>query len=352
MESGRRAHNPLLRGVVVAVLAAAAFGLTTPFIQRAGTGLGAFTTAALLYLGAALGTVRWPGRPRSAEASLRRVHLPRLVAVAVCGAAIAPALFAWGLQRMPAAHASLLLNAEAALTLALAAWVYREHIGARVALAAACMVAGGAATVADASAPNGGLLGSLAVLGAVFFWALDNTLTRPLAELDPTAVVRAKAGLGVALTAVLAMARREVWPSPAQAVALLALGLTGYGLSLRLYLGAQRQLGAGRTASIFAVAPFLGALAAWALGERALGELGVLAGALFAGGVALHLTERHRHAHTHPVLEHEHAHRHDDGHHAHAHDVVPVGTHSHWHRHESQVHEHPHGPDAHHRHSH
>ena len=46
-------HAPALRGGLLAVLAALLFGVSTPLIQRLGAGLGAFTTAALLYAGAA-----------------------------------------------------------------------------------------------------------------------------------------------------------------------------------------------------------------------------------------------------------------------------------------------------------
>ena len=45
---------PALRGGALALLAAALFGLSTPLVQHFGQGLGAFSTAALLYGGAAL----------------------------------------------------------------------------------------------------------------------------------------------------------------------------------------------------------------------------------------------------------------------------------------------------------
>ena len=45
---------PALQGGLLALLAAALFGISTPLVQRLGAGLGAFTTAALLYTGAAV----------------------------------------------------------------------------------------------------------------------------------------------------------------------------------------------------------------------------------------------------------------------------------------------------------
>ena len=47
-------HGPALRGGVLALLAATLFGVSTPMVQRFGAGLGPFTTAALLYAGAAV----------------------------------------------------------------------------------------------------------------------------------------------------------------------------------------------------------------------------------------------------------------------------------------------------------
>jgi len=343
--------GPIPLGTLYAILAAIAFGLATPFIQRFGAGLGPFGTACLLYLGAALGAIPLPGR-RGQEPSVRRVHLWRLAAVALFGAALAPTLFAWGLQRVSATSASLLLNAEAVFTLGLAALFYREHLGPRVLVAVAFMFAGGTLAVADAGAEATGSAGALAVLAAVLCWALDNTLTRPLADLDPAAVVRGKALLGLLLTGGMALVRQEPLPALLPAVGLVACGATGYGLSLRLYLQAQRRIGAARTGSVFALAPFLGALAAAAMGERTAGVSTLAAGALFALGVALHLTEKHRHAHAHEATTHDHAHRHDDGHHDHLHESPPTGEHSHPHQHAAVAHAHPHGPDLHHGHRH
>ncbi len=347
-------RNPIAVGTALAALAALAFGVTTPFIQRFGTGVGPLSTAALLYLGAAVGAIGWPRRVgERREASLRRRHLPRLLAIALFGAALAPALFAWGLQRVSATSGALLLNGEAIFTVGLAALVYREHVGRRVWVAVTLMFAGGAATVAGASSTGSvGLLGALAVVAAVFSWALDNVLTRPFADLDPTAVVRVKALCGVALTGVLALLLGDSWPSWTRMAGLLACGATGYGASLRLYLLAPRRIGAGRTGSVFAVAPFVGALAALALGDRPGGLATAVAAVLFIAGLVVHLTEEHGHAHAHQPVDHDHAHSHDDGHHDHRHDAPVGGTHAHAHTHEARVHEHPHGPDAHHGHGH
>ncbi len=123
----------------------------------------------------------------------------------------------------------------------------------------------------------------------------------------------------------------------------------GFGFSLRLYLKAQRRLGAARTASVFALAPFVGALVATALGEP-LSPMLFVAALLMGIGVWLHATEHHGHFHQHEPMRHEHAHRHDDGHHVHTHDPMPDGEHSHVHEHGPHAHAHDHAEDLHHRH--
>jgi drug/metabolite transporter (DMT)-like permease len=337
---------------LLALLAAGLFGLSTPLVQHFGQGLGAFTTAALLYAGAALVALTMrhpPGR----EAALRRSDLPRLLAMAGFGAVVGPVALAWGLQRTSGSSASLMLTLEALFTAVLAWKLYGETMDKRVAAAMLLLLAGGMALVLEQGlAGNTQLLGLLAVLAATAAWGVDNTLSRGVAERDPGQVVLAKAGLGASATIVLALAAGEPIPGVMAAGALLAVGATGYGLSLRLYLLAQREFGAGRTGSVFAFAPFVGALGALAFGDRSATWMMAVGGVLMLVGVLLHLAEAHGHVHDHAALEHEHAHTHDDGHHLHSHDDMPGGKHSHWHLHAPIRHTHTHVPDAHHLHPH
>jgi drug/metabolite transporter (DMT)-like permease len=356
--------GPVAAGGVMALASALAFGATTPLVQRFGRGVGPLTTAGLLYAGAAV--FASPPRRRPAEASVRAGDAPRLAVVSLLGAVVAPVCLAWGLQRTSGVTASLLLNLEALFTVLLARALWAEPIGPRVAAALAAMIGGGALLIAGGRAPvidassmgsfvgraGGQLEGALAVVAATLAWAGDNVVARPLADRDTAHVVLVKASLGAAVSLVLGRALGEPWPPLPAAFALAACGAIGYGASLRLYLRAQRAIGAARTGSLFAAAPFVGAALAWAMGERAAGAPTIVAGALCAVGVWLHLTETHEHAHAHGAIDHDHPHRHDDGHHAHRHDVYPDGRHSHLHRHEPVTHAHSHGLDPDHRHRH
>lgn len=346
---------PALRGGLLALLAAALFGFSTPLVQQFGIGLGAFSTAALLYAGAA--AVGLLSRQRvDREARLQRSDLPRLLAMAFFGAVVGPVALVWGLQHTSGTSASLMLTLEALFTAVLAWRLYRETMDGRVWTAMALLLAGGMVLVLDQGLKSDSgaaqLWGLLAVLLATAAWGVDNTLSRALAERDPGQVVMFKALLGVAATSALAVAFGEPLPSAFAAAALFAVGATGYGLSLRFYLLAQRAFGAARTGSVFAFAPFIGAALAVALGDRSGSGLMLLGSALMLAGVLLHLAESHSHEHQHEALAHEHAHRHDDGHHGHTHEPMPTGAHSHLHSHAPLRHSHAHVPDAHHAHRH
>lgn len=344
--------SPAVKGALLALLAAALFGLSTPLVQLWGRGLGPFTTAGLLYGGAGLAAI-FLRRPSSREAQLQRGDTGRLLAMALFGAVVGPVALAWGLQRTSGSSASLMLTLEALFTALLAWRLYGETVDRRVVLAMSALLAGSVVLALEQGLQGQAqLLGLAAVVLATAAWGLDNSLSRGVADRDPGQVVLAKSGLGVLATAALAWVAAEPWPGAMAAGALLAIGASGYGLSLRFYLLAQRSFGAARTGSVFAFAPFLGALGAFGLGERAGSGLLWLGGALMLAGVVLHLAESHDHEHAHEAIEHEHAHSHDDGHHGHTHEPMPSGVHRHRHRHAALVHQHPHVPDLHHGHTH
>ena len=330
---------------------AVAFGATTPFVQRFGRGLGPFATAALLYGGAALFSAlagRRPDRAPPAPGGLPRSSWSRR-----SGRVVAPVALAWGLQRTSGVTASLLLNLEAVFTVLLARGLWGEPIGPRVGGALLAMTAGGALLVATGgrSPPETGW-GALAVVGRDARVG-GRQRRRPPAGGPRSHARRPREGRARGCASATSRGRfAEPWPAWPAIAGLLRCGAAGLRREPDPYLRAQRAIGAARTGSIFAAAPFVGAALAWAMGQRAAGSRPGRGGALFGVGLWLHLTERHEHEHAHEVEEHAHAHAHDDLHHDHPHDAYPDGEHTHPHRHEPASHSHPHGLDVHHRHRH
>jgi drug/metabolite transporter (DMT)-like permease len=340
-------------GIPLALLSALLFGASTPLAKLLLGEVDPWMMAGLLYLGAGIGLAAI-GAARTAlpaaEAPLRRGDLPWLALVILIGGAVGPLLLMLGLARTDAASASLLLNLEALATMGIAWLLFRENVDRRL-LAGAFAILAGAVLLSwqgRAAVDWGGLL----VAAACLCWGIDNNLTRRLSSADPVQIAMLKGLVAGAANLVLALATGAHLPSGAAALAAGLVGFLGYGVSLALFVLALRHLGAARTGAYFALAPFVGALVAVALGDPLSVRL-LAAACLMAIGLWLHLTERHDHLHVHEPMAHEHRHVHD-AHHQHDHgpDAPPGEPHTHWHVHARLLHRHPHYPDTHHRHDH
>jgi drug/metabolite transporter (DMT)-like permease len=339
------------RYAVLALASALLFGAAAPALKPIAGTLNPVLLAGLLYLGSFLGLVVARAFRGRAEAKLQRRDLPALAGAIVAGGLIAPVLLVWGLSGLAASAASLLLAAEAVLTMLVAALLFREAVAGRVWLAA-LLILGAAALLAWT--PGTRLLFSLhalAVLAACLLWALDNNLTARIALADPFAIAMWKGLAAGAVNTTLGLGLAPSAPTTSWAAA-LAVGAVGYGASLVLYVLAQRHLGAARTAAHFGTAPFFGAALAVVLLGEPLTVVLVAGFALTAAATWLTLSEQHSHEHEHQAMEHEHRHVHDEHHrHAHRGDEGPE-PHSHRHRHSPLRHRHAHFPDLHHRHRH
>lgn len=337
---------------------------TAPLAKLLLRELSPLALAGLLYLGSGLGLTCYRALRRAPAVQLARAEWKWLAGAILSGGLIGPALLMFGLSGMPAVSASLLLNAEGVFTALLAWWVFSEHFDKRIALGMALIAAGAVVLSWPGSLQVGSSGATLAVLGACLAWGVDNNLTRRVSLHDASWLAAVKGLAAGSVNLLLAWATGGLGglfelPSAASGSLQLWLlplamlvGLLSYGVSLSLFVLALRSLGAARTGAYFSVAPFFGALLALALGEPLNVSL-LLAAALMAAGVWLHLTEKHVHEHQHAPLLHTHAHVHD-AHHRHEHDFAWDGRepHLHLHQHEPLRHTHAHYPDPHHTHEH
>lgn len=340
-------------GVREAVAAAVLFGAATPFASRLVGETSPQVLAGLLYLGSGLvlgaSMLLWPTRR---EAPLTRREVPALAGAVVFGGALGPLLLMIGLRSTPAPTASLLLNLEVVFT-ALIAWiVFRESVDRRVALGLVFIVAGGVIVSWADHGSFGVSAGAVVVAAACGCWALDNNLTQKVSAKDPRQIACLKGLVAGSANLSIGAIVGGALPSGASTVSAIGIGVVGYGISLMLFVTALRSLGAARTGAYFSVAPFVGVIVAIAVFGEPFNLRLWPAGLLMAGGVWLHLSERHEHRHVHAPLAHAHPHVHDDLHHAHMHpaQVDVVEPHVHEHVHAATVHAHPHRPDIHHRH--
>jgi drug/metabolite transporter (DMT)-like permease len=339
-------------GVPAALGAALLFGAGTPLAKLLLHSVNPWLLAGLLYLGSGVGLTLYRRFSRAPSVRLPRVEVLWFTGAIVAGGIVAPVLLMLGLTGMPASGASLLLNAEGVFTALLAWFAFKENFDRRIALGMAAIVAGAMVLSWPDEARFASLWPTLAVLGACFAWGIDNNLTRKVSLSDATWIASVKGLVAGSVNLLLAFSLGATLPALPNLAGAIVVGFFAYGVSLALFVVGLRHLGTARTGAYFSVAPFFGAVLAIAMGEPITLPL-LIAGALMAVGIWLHLTERHEHAHVHTPMEHEHSHVHDE-HHQHTHDypVEPETKHSHWHRHEALKHTHPHFPDAHHQHNH
>ncbi|MBI1947930.1 MAG: EamA family transporter [Deltaproteobacteria bacterium] len=342
-------------GILYATAAAALFGLSTPAAKLLVGGVPPVLLASLLYLGSGLGlvTIHLLRRARRvAIAPMPTGKLPWLVGAIALGGVVAPVLLLTGLRTTPGSTASLLLNLEVVFTALLAWTLGRENADRRIVLGMVAIVVGSALL----SWTGGGLglsLGALAVAGACLCWAIDNNLTQALSSADPVFLAGTKGLVAGVVNLALALSLGMELPSPPVLGAALLVGFAGYGASLVCFILALRHIGTARTGAYFALAPFLGSAASFALLTEQPTLRSAAAAALMAVGVFFHVTEQHEHEHAHGGLTHSHRHVHDEHHrHVHAPEVSEIEPHTHEHTHEPLVHRHVHAPDIHHRHAH
>lgn len=336
-------------GLVRCSAAAVLFGVSAPLAPRLTDDMGAFTLAGLLYLGAAIAVLPSSLTYRPSMPALK-ASAPRLAGAVVLGGAVGPVLLAFGLARVPAATSSLLLNLELVFTTVVAGLLFHEHIGRRVATGTALVVAGG--VVLGWSGDPQFRWGAVLIAGACLCWAFDNSITAALDRIAPAHITLAKGLIAGSVNLVIGILASDP-PEWRAVVWALVVGSFGYGASITLWVTGARDLGAARGQLVFATAPFVGAVVAWAVLLDPITGRELVAFAVGVAGVSFVMRSGHEHAHVHEALTHDHEHDHDE-HHQHDHDDEGSAPqrHSHPHTHEPLAHAHPHVPDLHHRHTH
>ena len=255
--------------MVYAILAAALYAVNIPLSKLLMRHAGATMMAAFLYLGAGIGLTFYgavemrTGGGKKPD-PLTRKELPYTAAMVLLDI-LAPILLMFGIARTNSANASLLNNFEIVATSVIAFAVFKETISKRL-LAAILMVTAASAILsfegAGAFTFNAG---SLLVLGACLCWGFENNCTKMISNKNSTEIVVIKgwfSGLGSLAVALLA---GESMPEPKWILAILLLGFISYGLSIKLYIMAQKHLGAAKTSAFYSIAPFLGAAFGMAL---------------------------------------------------------------------------------------
>ncbi len=250
------------RAVLFALLAALLYAVNSPFSKLLLGKVPPTMMASFLYLGAglglfAVGTVqRLTGR-KNKEQPLTKKELPFTLGMIVLDVA-APIFLMLGLTYTTAANASLLNNFEIVATSVIALVIFKEAIPRRLWLAIFLVTLSSVILSFEDMSSLSFSSGSLFVLLACVCWGFENNCTRMLSSKNPLEIVVIKGLCSGSASLAIAFIAGEKLPDVSFILLSLLLGFVSYGLSIYFYIYAQRDLGAAKTSTYYAVAPFIG----------------------------------------------------------------------------------------------
>lgn len=249
--------------IFYAVLAAALYAISSPVSKLLLVEVPPTMMAALLYLGAGIGMsliafYRYKRGKLKEEMNLTRKELPYTLGMIALDI-LAPIFLMVGLTMTTPATVSLLNNFEIVATSLIALFIFKEFITKRLWIAIGLITVSSILLSVEDFSNLSFSFGSLLVLLASISWGFENNLTRKLSVKDPLQVVILK-GFGSGLGSLLiSLALKETTTNILYIALTLFLGFVAYGMSIYLYVYAQRHLGAAKTSAYYAVAPFIGA---------------------------------------------------------------------------------------------
>ena len=251
------------KGIMMAILAAVLYAMSSPFSKILLNEMPPTLMAGFLYLGAGIGmsliaVSRKARQVETTEIHLSKAEMPYIVAMILLDIA-APICMLIGLNATTAANVSLLNNFEIVATALIALVVFKERISKRLWMGILFVTFSSVILSFEDFSSLEFSYGSLFVLLAAVFWGLENNCTRKLSSCDPLEIVLLKgifSGIG---SIVIGLALGERLMNLWSVIAVMALGIVSYGLSIYFYVHAQRLLGAARTSAYYAVSPFIAA---------------------------------------------------------------------------------------------
>ncbi len=263
--------NKKIKAIISALLAAVLFAISTPLSKKLMENIPPSFMAAFLYLGAGVGVgIMYIFNYRKEDKSLKLDKSDLKYTIAMIGLDIlAPLLLMLGIKLGSASNASLLENFEIVATSLIALIIFKEKISYKLWIAIFFIIISSFILTFDDKTSLDFSIGSIFVLLATISWGLENNCTKKISEKSTYQIVTLKgifSGLGSLFIGLLL---KEKIINYKYIFLAMILGFVAYGLSIFLYVRAQRDLGASKTSAYYSVAPFVGAFLAFLInGER------------------------------------------------------------------------------------
>lgn len=263
--------NKKIKAIISSLLAAVLFAISTPLSKKLMENIPPTFMAGFLYLGAGVGVgIMYIFKYKKEDKSLRLDKSDFKYTIAMIGLdIIAPLLLMVGIKLGSASNASLLENFEIVATSLIALIIFKEKVSSRLWIAIFFIIISSFILTFNGKTSLDFSIGSIFVLLATISWGLENNCTKKISEKSTYQIVTLKgifSGLGSLFIGLLL---KEKIINYKYIFLAMILGFVAYGLSIFLYVRAQRDLGAAKTSAYYSVAPFVGAFLAFIInGER------------------------------------------------------------------------------------
>ncbi len=207
--------------------------------------------------------------PSETEPTISKKDYKTLALVILSGSTIAPLMLLYGLNETTAINASLLLNTESLFTVMMAFAILKERGVRKDYLAILLLLLGMVFVTTNGEfhrlTLSTELTGNLLVVGACFFWGIDNNLSKFLSKKrDIVMVTGLKCFLGGGILLIISTVLGISILVPLIAVPyILSVGAFSIAFSILLFLFALREIGSMRTGVVFGISSFFGALFAF-----------------------------------------------------------------------------------------
>lgn len=278
-------------GLLTGLGAAALYGSTFPVIKHVLNG-GVDPLVLFGLIGAFQGVFFGSSQllfPPSRERRLRRGDACWMLLAVATGAVVAPTLYGFGQEMVPAYAAALLAPTEIFFAALVAVGFFGERISAREATGMGLVVLGAAGVgirIEQIGNTEVTLWGALLVMGGFMMWGIGDNAVTKIAERDPFQIMLFKSTVtGGSFLAVATVLGREIPTEPILLVEIAVLAIAQHGMALVLFILAMRRLGAARATALFGTNPAFGVLGAWLGLREQPGWLSVAAGALILAGI-------------------------------------------------------------------
>ena len=290
--------NTHLKLLGVAIL----WGASWPWGRMVAQALPPMTAAAMRFALATLGLLIWLGYSEKGWHTVRALT-PRqwlgLAIAAACGVFGYALFFMLGLQHVPAGRGAVVITMNPALTLLLAAWLFKERLNAAIILGMLLAIGGALTAITQGQVlqffAGGFKSGEVLLLGCVICWAAYTLIGRALLPgIDALTATTITAAIGAVMLAAgsLLFEGARAWQHMAQTPAsawwaLIALALATTTVAYAWYFDGVKVLGAGNAATYITLVPVFGVMisALW-LHEPLPASL-VLGGLVAVAGMAL-----------------------------------------------------------------